>query len=277
MSVSILILTLNEEVNLPGCLQSVKWADEVVVFDSYSTDSTVEIAQNFGAKVVQREFDNYSAHRNYAIKNIPFKNKWIFSLDADERITTELKDEIITISQSKSEYSAFRLRYKNMFLGKWIKRSSFYPTWLIRFFQPEKTQYEDRVVNAHPIVDGRVGELQHHFEHYSFNKGFKSWFKKHNRYSTMEAHEYIKQLNNGEFKFSEIFSSDPIIKRRAQKNLLIRMPFRPLIKFSYMYFIRLGILDGKPGFFYCVLQSFYEFMISMKTKEIRRREKGLSV
>jgi len=125
------------------------------------------------------------------------------------------------------------------------------------------------------IIDGSVGYLQNHFYHYSFNKGFHSWFEKHNKYSSYEAEETLKSLRNGDFKPGEVFSRDPIIRRRALKQLSFRMPGRPFAKFAYMYLLRAGFLDGRAGLTYCTLQAIYEYIICCKVKELRRRERGL--
>lgn len=277
MGVSILILTLNEEQNLGGCLESVSWSDDVVVLDSYSTDQSTAIAQAAGARVLQRQFENYSAHRNWACREIEYKNRWVFSLDADERMTTELRDELLALERSGTlnEYAAFRVRYKNMFWGKWIKRSTLYPSWIIRFYRPECIAYEERIVNAHPIVDGLLGSLTHHFEHYSFNKGLAHWVEKHNSYSTMEAIESLRSIGSVPMDWRGLCSNDPLRRRRALKNFSIHLPCRPLVKFLYMYLLHRGFLDGFQGLTYCTLQAVYEYMIELKVKELRRREQGL--
>lgn len=277
MSVSILILTLNEEVNLPDCLDSVSWSDDIVVFDSFSSDRTVEIAKAAGARVVQRKFDNWSTHQNWAVENIEFKYPWVYYSDADEIIPSELRDEILKVTSEKDHPEvAYRLRLKNMFMGRWIKHSSFYPSWIARLFKPDKIRWE-REVNPIAVIDGPVGFLQNHFEHYSFNKGFCAWFEKHNKYSNIEAEETLKSLCNGDFKLSEVFSRNPVIRRKALKQLSFRMPGRPFAKFAYMYLLRAGFLDGRAGLTYCTLQAVYEYMIELKVKELRRREKGLSI
>lgn len=279
MCISILILTLNEEVNLPDCLRSVAWSDDIVVFDSYSSDKTEEIARAAGARFIQRRFDNYSAHRDYARREITFKHPWVFSIDADERMPTELQNELQQVIRKPDtkDYGAFQLRYKNMFFGRWIKHATLYPTWITRFFRPTHIRYEARAVNAHPIVQGKLGQLQGHFEHYTFNNGFAHWFDKHNRYSTMEAEETLKALGSTRIDWAGLTSREPIRQRRALKNLSFHLPARPLIKFTYMALARGGILDGCPGITYCLLQAIYEYMIELKVKELRLRADGRPV
>jgi glycosyltransferase involved in cell wall biosynthesis len=278
VSVSILILTRDEEVNLPGCLESVAWSDDVVVLDSGSTDGTRGVAESGGARWVERAFDDYATHRNWALETIDFRNEWVFSLDADERMEPALSEEVRRAAAEAGEETAgFRVRYRNMLCGRWIRHASLYPTWLIRLFRPERVRYEARAVNAHPVVDGEVGRLEGHFEHHSFNKGFEAWLAKHNRYSTMEAAECLRELREGRVDWRGLTSGNPMRRRRALKNLSFRLPGRPWVKFGYMYFLRLGFLDGRAGLTYCALQAIYEYMICLKVRELKRREAGLPV
>jgi glycosyltransferase involved in cell wall biosynthesis len=276
MSVSVLILTLDEEINLPACLESLRWSDDVVVYDSFSSDRTVEIAQQFGARVVQRKFDNWSAHQNWAVENIDFKHPWVYYSDADERVPADLAKEIQeVVADSSRQEVAYRLRFKNMFMGKWNKHSSLYPTWVLRLFRPDKVRWE-RLCNPVPVVDGPEGRLKAHFEHYSFNKGMSDWFRKHNQYSQQEAQELIKTVEKG-VEWKRLFSLDAAQRRIGLKQLAFHLPFRPFAVFCYLYFVRLGFLDGKAGLTYCRLRAIYEYMIDLKVIELRRREKGLSI
>ena len=276
MSISVLILTLNEELNLPDCLESVSWSDDIVVFDSFSADRTVEIAKAAGARVVQRKFDNWSAHQNWAVENIEFKYPWVYYSDADEIMTSELRDEILKVTSEKDRPEvAYRVRFKNMFMNRWIKRSSLYPTWVLRLFRPECVRWE-RLVNPVPIINGKEGKLQSHFEHYTFNKGMTEWINKHNLYSQNEASELIKTINRC-INWKGLLSRDPAVRRKSLKELAFHMPFRPFLVFFYLYFFRFGFLDGIPGLTYCRLRSMYEYMIDLKVKELRRKEKGLAV
>ncbi len=276
MSVSILILTLNEEVNLPDCLQSVKWSDDIVVLDSFSNDRTVRIAEELGARVVQRRFDNWSAHQNWALERIPFKHPWVFYLDADERMTEELKDELLAIAHDSSRLPvAYYCGHKNMFMGRWI-RHAFPPRTVMRFFRPPYVRFE-RVVHPVPIIDGPHEYLREMLVHYNFSKGIAEWIEKHNRYSSLEALEGIKLIHQPPVDQPSLFGADRALRRRALKNLSFRLPWRPFLKFLYLYVWQRGWLDGRPGFTYCVLQSFYEYMIVLKMRELERREQGLPV
>lgn len=275
MSLSVLILTLNEEENLEKCLQSVKWSDDIIVLDSFSTDQTVKIAEEMGAQVIQRRFDNWAAHQNWAVRNIRFKHPWVYYSDADEIVPVELRDEMLAVTSDPGvEPVAYRLRYKNFFCDRWIKHCGIYPVWVLRLFRPDKIQWE-RLVNPVAVVQGAEGRLENHFHHYSFNKGLEAWFEKHNKYSSQEADEGIKTIRNGFEDWAGLFELRAgSRRRRALKELAFRLPFRPTLRFLYMYLLRLGFLDGWEGLTYCRLLSLYEYMIVLKMRELewQRRE-----
>ncbi len=273
MSVSVLILTLNEETNLAACLDTVRWCDDVVVLDSFSADKTIAIAATAGARVVQRKFDDWAAHQNWATANIAFKHPWVFYLDADERMTEELRAEIQGIAQSETERRvAFYCGRKNFFMGRWLKHAM-PPGSIMRFFRPEKIRFE-RLVHPPPIIDGTHGYLEHCFLHNNSSKGLTDWIHKHNQYSLLEAVEGVKLLDRQAGAQPSLFTTDRARRRQALKNLSFRLPFRPFLKFLYLYFIKLGVLDGRAGLTYCTLQAIYEYMIVLKIREIRQRGEG---
>ncbi len=276
MSVSIIILTLNEENNLPVCLESLSWCDDIVVFDSYSSDSTVEVAKQAGARVVQRRFDNWSAHQNWAVENIDFRYPWVWYVDADEVTPPELAEELIekTSDGSRPEV-AFLVRRKNIFMGRELKHGGLENVWIARLWKPNAIRWK-RSVNPVPSIDGEVGHLQNYLVHHFFSKGFDGWFERHNRYSNSEAEETLKGRQDT-LDWRGLVSRDAVRRRLALKELSYRLPGRPWLKFFYMYFLRLGFLDGRPGLTYCALQSVYEYMICLKVKELRRREDGLPI
>ncbi|MEM7625324.1 MAG: glycosyltransferase family 2 protein [Planctomycetota bacterium] len=273
--ISIMILTLNEEDNIEACLDSVSDFDEAVVFDSFSSDQTTQRAEAKGARVVQRKFDNWSAHQNWAMENIDFKNPWVFYLDADERMTPELQAEVKAIAEGETEHRAYYCGRKNYFMGKWI-RHAMPPGTIMRFFQPPHIRFE-RLVNPTPVVDGSIGYLTHMFEHYNFSKGLAEWFAKHNNYSSMEAVEGMKVVNEVGRPWGKVFTRDRAERRQALKQISFSLPMRANLKFLYFYFVQRGFLDGRAGYLYCKLQATYELMIDMKMKELKRKEKGLAV
>lgn len=273
--VSIFILTLNEADNIEACLDSIAFADDIVVLDSYSSDETVALAEAKGARVVQRKFDNWAAHQNWAMANIGFKHKWVFYLDADERMTPELQEDILAIANNPDDtrrgYFCGRTNY---FMGRTITHC-YPPVPIMRFFQPRHIRYE-RLVNPIAIIDGETGHLESRFLHYNFSKGLTEWFEKHNKYSLSEAKEGLKALREQDSDVS-LFSKDKALKRVALKNLALRLPGRPFAKFIYLYVFRRGFLDGRAGLTYCILQSIYEYLIDLKMWELKRREEGLPV
>ena len=273
MNASVLILTLNEAQNLPRCLESVAWSDDIVVLDSFSSDDTVEIARRAGARVFQRRFDNERNQRAASLE-IPFRHPWVFNPDADEITPPELRDEILRVAADPNRpEAAFRVRFKTMFLGTWIKHSSLYPTWVVRLLRPEAVRFE-REINLRYVIHGAEGRLENHLLHYSFNNGMTAWLEKHNRYSSAEAREMLAAAEK-DFNPRELLRRDPVARRRAIKELSFRLPARPTLRFLYSYFFRLGFLDGGAGYHYCRLAAAYEHMISLKALEFRRRQQLL--
>ncbi len=277
MPVSVLILTLNEEINLSRCLESVAWSNDIVVFDSFSTDRTVEIAKAAGTRVVQRKFDNYAAQRNAALCEVEYKNQWVLMVDADECWPKEIYEEIKTAIESdkRNEFAVYHFRRKDMFMGKWLKRSSGYPTWSGRLVRLGHVSVE-RKINEEYQTDGKKGYLKSHFIHYPFHRGIDYWFERHDRYSSMEAEVFMEEVQRN-LRFKDLLSSDPIIRRKFLKQLAYRLPCRPLIAFCYLYFLKCGFLDGLAGFTYCRLRAIYEYMIDLKVKELRQQQKVTNI
>jgi len=273
VDVSVLILTLNEEINIGECLDSVAWCDDVVVLDSGSTDRTRSSAESRSARVVTRPFDNWSSHQNWAVSQIAFRHPWVLYLDADERCPADLRDEVLERAAAGARECAFRVRRKDFFMGRWLKHAQLYPTWLVRLFRPERIRYE-RLVNPVAVVEGPIGELRGHILHYPFSHGVSHWIARHNRYSDLEAVE-AANAPNGAGATRALWSRDPNVRRRALKELFMRLPARPLIKFAYYYAWRRGFLDGRAGFTYATLQAIYEYMIACKGIELERRRRGL--
>lgn len=271
--ISILILTLDEERNIDAVLDSVAGFNDVVVYDSLSTDRTVEIAKARGARVVQRKFDNWAAHHNWALANIVFENPWIFYIDADERMTPALEAEIRALAANPAERRVgFYCGRKNFFMGRWIKRC--YPAVpILRFYKPPHVTYE-RLVNPITHVTGPVGQLREQFLHYNFSKGLAEWIDKHNKYSSAEALEAVRVADEGLARFGDLFRGDKAQRRAALKRLAWSLPFRPALKFFWLYVVKLGFLDGRPGYIYCRLLATYEYFIELKVAEIRMQREG---
>jgi glycosyltransferase involved in cell wall biosynthesis len=265
---SVLVLTLNEEANLGACLESCAWCDDIVVFDSLSSDQTVAIARAHGARVIQRPFDNYAAQRNAALQNVEYKHSWVLMLDADERVTAELVNEMQSVlSRAGDDTTMFRMRRRDWFFGRWLRRSSGYPTWFGRLVRPNRVRVE-REINEEYVTDGNICLLQEHLDHFPFNKGLAWWFERHNRYSTMEATALLDERAKA-IPWRDLFK-DAVLRRRAMKRIMYRLPGRPLISFVYLYIVRLGFLDGLPGFYFSCMRSCYELMIGLKVRELEQ-------
>jgi glycosyltransferase involved in cell wall biosynthesis len=272
--ISVVIITRNEARDLPGCLDSVAWSDDVHVFDSHSDDATATIARSRGAVVTQRAFDNYAAQRNASLR-LAFRHPWVLILDADERVPAALRDEMLgfvrsnpAAAASASPVAACRLRRRD-FLGRtWLRHSQLSP-YFIRLVRPERVHYE-REVNEVLVVDGAIHALAQPFDHYPFSKGLAHWIAKHNTYSSMEARHIVQGRGQGDaHSVLQAFTNRDFNQRRVhQKALFYRLPFRPALRFALIYLLRRGFLDGRAGFVYAMLQAFYEYQIVLKTREL---------
>lgn len=272
--VSVLILTKNEQQDLPECLESIRWCDDVHVYDSFSEDRTVEIAEASGAKVTQRKFDNWSSHQNWGLANIAFKYPWVLYIDADERVSESLKQAILALDLSKMDAVACEIRRRDFaWNGRWLKHAQMSPFYL-RLFRPDKMKYE-RLVNPVSIPDGPVSRIEGYLDHYPFSKGFRFWWQRHLGYADMEAAMRLEDMGKGtHFSLRKaIFSKDFTEKRYHQKGIFYKMPGRPFIKWFYMIIWRRAFLDGAAGITYSTLQSVYEYFIVLRTKELINKAK----
>lgn len=282
--VAVLVLTYNEEANLPRCLASVAWADDVLVIDSFSTDRTVEVARAHGARVLERAFDSFSGQRNYGIDEGRLRHEWVLHLDADEVVPAELRDEIIGVATADATDgpAAYRLASKMMFQGRWLRRSGMYPAYQVRFGRRSRLRF---VQVGHgqreALAPEDVGTLRHPLDHYSFSKGLHEWFEKHNRYSTDEAREsharMAAQPGWAGSEWAALVRGDSTRRRRALKALATELPFRPTARFLYMYVFRGGFLDGAAGLAYCRLLATYEAMTVAKERELELRDRGTAI
>lgn len=267
MSVSVLVLTKNEQQDLPGCLASVAWSDDIHVLDSESTDSTVNIAEESGAIVTLRPFDGYASQRNFGLL-LPFRHSWVLILDADERIPPALASEMRDfVSTSPPSVAAARMRRRDIWWGRWLKHAQISP-FFVRLVRAGRAHYE-REINEVLVVDGDISDLAQPFDHYPFSKGLDHWISKHNAYSRMEAELIAKgALIKPSWRVA-LFGKDFNERRVHQKAIFYRLPARPLIKFIYMLVVRRAFLDGWPGIRYAILQAVYEYFIVLKTKELQ--------
>ena len=272
--ISVVITTKDEEINLPFALKSVMgWAREVFVLDSGSTDRTRQVAEAMGAAFSYRAWDGYANQKNWAITNLPITSPWVLIIDADESVTSELRDELIAVASADNapENGFFVNRYF-IFLGKRIRHCGYYPSWNIRFFRRGKARYEAREVHEHMIVDGQTGYLQNNLEHYD-RRGLEYYIFKHNAYSSAEAREMHNLLTHAGHATGGGLLEGPSARRRWIKtHLWPHLPFRWLLRWFFMYVLRLGFLDGVIGFHFCLFMAAYEHQISLKLRELRLDE-----
>lgn len=277
--ISILIPAKNERANLAACLESCRFADEVVVVDSASTDGTREIAAQFGATLVEFQWNGeFPKKKNWALAQIAWKHEWVFILDADERITPELAAELARIVATPSpRYNGYYVNRRFWFLDGWLRHCGYYPSWNLRFFRHRLGRYEqfrgvsdtrsgDNEVHEHVLLQGEAGRLQGEMEHYAFPT-IAIWVEKHNRYSNWEARLLVASRDSAA---TATASLDPsLARKRRLKHLAAHLPFRPTLRFLYHYLWRAGFLDGYRGYVFCRLMSTYEFLSIAKAEELR--------
>lgn len=269
--ISIYILTHNEEVDIAYTIESAMLSDDVIVVDSYSSDRTLEIASRYPVQIVQHKFESHGQQRTWMLQNVPTKYEWVYILEADERMTQDLFAECLEAIKT-SKYVGYYVAERVLFMGTWIRHSTQYPRYQMRLFCKDKVWFSDYGHAEREVCLGQTGFLKETYPHYTCSKGFSRWIEKHNRYSTDEAIETLSQLESGTINWRDLlFGRSELERRRALKNLSLRVPFRPLIRFFYMYFWLKGCLDGAAGFTWCTLQAFYEYLIVLKVKELKQK------
>ncbi|MEY2481297.1 MAG: hypothetical protein QOI04_2224 [Verrucomicrobiota bacterium] len=275
--VSVLIPIKNEAANLSRCLASISWVDEIFVVDSQSTDGSAQIAQDHGAKVEQFHFNGvWPKKKNWALENVPFRNEWVFILDADETLPPEAAEEFKSAIANAGAIAGYWINRQFMFMGRWL-RHAYYPNWNLRLFRHSLGRYEkltdaatesgDNEVHEHVIISGPTAHLRCEMKHYAF-PSVEIFLEKHNRYSNWEARvaadEYFSR-SSGKLR------SATVDRRRKLKRLAQRLPFRPTLRFLYIYIWQKGFLDGREGFYFARLHAFYEFLSVAKTYELRKK------
>jgi len=269
---SILIPVKNEANNLRDCLASVSFADEIVVMDSASTDATPKIAADCRAQVVQFDWNGrFPRKKNWALENIPWRHEWVLIVDADERITPALQDQIVRAIERR-DFDGYYINRRFWFLGGWINHCGYFPSWNLRLFRHRIGRYEkidvdagdrsgDNEVHEHVLLTGRTSYLSEPMEHFAYPT-IEIFVEKHNRYATWEAAARKKLFHGGE----EMLRGDPfgteLERKRWLKRFIARFPFRPTLRFLYHYLWRQGFRDGYRGWTLCRLLGWYELMIA---------------
>jgi glycosyltransferase involved in cell wall biosynthesis len=276
--VSLFILTHNEEANIAACLESVRWAGEVFVLDSDSNDRTVEIACRLDAQVHSHAFEGYWKQRNWGLDHLPFTTPWVLVLDADERIPPALADEIKSVVSNGSLAAAgYYIDRRFFFLGKCLKHGSLSPNWILRLFKRHAGRFEERPFNEHVILEGPAGYLKNPLHHVDL-RPISTWVAKHNLYADLQAEEYWGDRDRRfPVSLQPSLSGSPVQKKRwLRLRLWNRLPLllRPFLYFLLNYVFRGGFLDGRPGFIYHVLWSFwFPFLVDVKILESKAARK----
>ena len=244
--VSALVIAYNEEPNIRACLETVTWADEIVLVDSFSTDATEKIAREFTEKVYQHEFRGFGRLRNEALTHT--SHEWVFSLDTDERATPEVRDEIRRVLKDEPDADAYFVPRRNYFLGRWIRHSGWYPDYRQpQLFRKGRMRYREDLVHEGFELDGRTGYLKEHVLQYPF-RDIDHYLAKMDRYSDLMAQRLVQE------------------GRRFRTHQLVT---HPLFTFAKMYLGQAGFLDGMPGLILSGLYAYYTFIKYAKLWELR--------
>ncbi|MDI6050232.1 glycosyltransferase family 2 protein [Flavobacterium sp. XS2P24] len=251
---SVLIITLNEENQMKALLANLDFADEIIVVDSFSSDNTEAICKSFGkVKFIQNKFENYSSQRNFAIEQA--KNDWILFLDADERLTPELKNEILNTIRFNKTYAAFFFYRTFMFKNRVLHFSGLQTDKIFRLFDKNFAKYTtDRLVHEKLTVTGKTDVFKNKLIHYSYSD-YKCYKSKTTRYGKLKAQE--KFIKN-------------------QKPSILLQILHPSYNFLYNYFVRLGFLDGKKGLVICYLNAYGVHIRYQELKQLWNKRKKLS-
>jgi glycosyltransferase involved in cell wall biosynthesis len=263
--ISVVILTKNEEQDLPKCLESLRWCDDVHVVDSGSTDKTMEIARKFGAKISENPFVSFGTQRNWCLDNCIIKHPWILFFDADEVANKEFTEAMTqAVAAAPASTAGFYCCWKLIYQDRWLKRCDNFPKWQLRLIRKGHARFIDF---GHGQKEGEVkGSLEYlrtPYDHHALSKGIGPWLDRHNRYATQEAAVRLV----APIKWREAFSANGSKRNKALKPIVSRVPGWPLIRFLITYVAMLGFLEGRPGFVYCANLAYYEFLIRIKMRE----------
>jgi len=273
--ISIFILTYNEEANIRRCLQSlVGFSDDIHIVDSGSTDGTLSICNEYENQVHQHEFINHALQCNWALENIDFRYEWILRLDSDEMLPDKLKAELSEIVEaSPPDITGIYLNRRQYCMNRWLKHGGIYPHYILRVFKKGVGHYENKTEEHFVLTKGTAVKARNDFLEDNRNNNFNFWLLKHADLAESEVRDTLGLTQNSEQDLKPDFFGEKVQRTRWLKlNIYQRSPLflRAFGYFFYRYVIRLGFLDGMPGFIYFVNQSFwYRFFIDSRIYEIR--------
>ena len=274
---SVVILTLNEEHNLPACLSSLPGVDDIHVLDSGSTDGTADIARRHGTHLSANRFENFAQQRNHAHAALPFLHPWVFHLDADERMTPPLLAELRDTARAQRtsrDHDGFWVAPRMLWQGRWVPHCTDYPAWQARFCHAATFRFVEKGHGQREAPGLRLGYLKNNYEHDMSASGVDDWLAKHRRYARREAEAWLDSAPPPAESLRALLGRDALARRRALKNLSYHLPARPLARFFYQYFLRGGFLDGDAGRRYCLLLARYEGFAAREIRRLRRQRAG---
>lgn len=276
-AVEVLIPTFNEAGHVAEAVASARRLGPVFVVDSFSTDGTQELAREAGAQVVEHAFEGYAAQKNWALENLPFTAPWVFILDADERLTPGLRDEIARAVAADPPIDGYYVNRLMIFMGRPIRHGGLFPSWNLRLLRRGKARYEPRSVHEHVICRGPTGYLRERMLHVR-RESLTQYLAKHIRYADLESDEWVKaRLGTTSAATSQdLFRHTLRVRQWVKRRVWPRLPMRPTWRLLYMYVIRLGFLDGAAGWHLARLMSSYEYMISLLYQDKMARARPLS-
>jgi glycosyltransferase involved in cell wall biosynthesis len=273
-SLACVVLTKNEEQNLPRCLASLRWCSEVVIVDSGSTDRTAEVGTQLGARVVVKRPDgvfNIANQRNWALEQAGITAEWVLFLDADEEITPELRAAVEHAVAAPGDFNCYELTPRYLFWGRWLKRTQGFPNWHPRLVRRGHVGFAGGVWE-HFDDRAKRGFIAEPYNHYANSKGLSDWLARHDRYSSWDARKIVDFLESG-----DAAALGTTRKARLRLWAARLYPLRPFARFLHTYVVRLGFLEGFPAFMFCTLYFFYEWMTVVKVIELKRQRRGESL
>jgi len=272
MKVSVLILTYNEESNLPRCLAALDWCDDIIVVDSGSDDATVEIAESAGARVLHRPFDNFANQRNFALEAGAPRHSWVLHLDADEVVTPEFRDRLESLDP-RNDIDAYRVPSKLILCGHWLRYAGMYPTYQVRLGKRDRLRFKQvGHGQREDLPQSCIETLDEPYLHYNFSHGLVAWLRKHIRYAEDEARLLLSLRDGRQFATGDVdVDGAGVSRRRRLKEASSRLPLllRPAARFLYVLVWRRGFLDGRYGVLYAFMLAVYEGMVAIIVAEFQ--------
>ena len=272
--VTVVVLTRDEEANIARCLDSLAWADQVVVVDSGSADDTMPIARSLGAEVVEQAWLGFSDQREFALRLPEIRHDWVYFVDADEWVSQQLAAEIAERLRSP-RCAAFSHRLRLVFLGAWIRHAGWYSgSWVVRLVDRRYTKYDGSPVGERATVDGPVERLVNDIID-DDRKGLARWLRKHVGYAELELEKRGPHVSLGErvrrFRARDRTDTRPLARIILKDLVFPSVPARPLAVFLYMYVVRLGLLDGRAGLRFCFFHAWYQATVNGLAAEASRQ------